>query len=76
MQRLRALANEEDRPVSEVIRRAAERFLEQHPYSKPRKPLLLDDFICDLGGDFLRPIQNLRTEIYEEKILHKMKPHR
>ena len=43
MGRVRAVATEEDRPVSEVIRRAVERFLEMRP-EKYRliRPLQLD----------------------------------
>ena len=38
MERLRAVARQQDRPVSELVRRAVDRLLEQVPALPPKQP--------------------------------------
>jgi metal-responsive CopG/Arc/MetJ family transcriptional regulator len=65
MGRVKAVATEEDRPVSEVIRRAVERFLETRP-EKPRQHLKLPTF---RGGIILVPSEQLKDAIYDDEPL-------
>jgi len=65
MGRVKAVAAEEDRPVSEVIRRAVERFLEMRP-DKPRQHLALPTF---QGGKILVPADRLKDAIYDDESL-------
>jgi len=63
MVRLRSVAAEEDRPVSELIRRAVERFLELKPPAKSHKPPLP----TFKGGHILVSSENLKKVIYESE---------
>ena len=65
MGRVRAVAAEEDRPVSEVIRRAVERFLETRP-EKPRQHLELPTF---RGGKILVSAERLKEALYDDESL-------
>jgi len=65
MGRLRAVAAEEDRPVSEIIRRAVEKFLEMKP-EKPRQHRELPTF---RGGKILVSSENLKDVIYDGESL-------
>jgi hypothetical protein len=44
MERLRAVARQQDRPVSELVRRAVDRLLEQVPASPPKEPARFPTF--------------------------------
>lgn len=63
MGRVRGVAAEEDRPVSEIIRRAVEKFLEMKP-SKAAKSPKLPTF---RGGEILVSAENLKEEIYSDE---------
>jgi Arc/MetJ-type ribon-helix-helix transcriptional regulator len=65
LDRLRAVATEEDRPVSEVIRRAVERFLETRP-EKSHQHRSLPTF---RGGKILVPAERLKDAIYDDEPL-------
>jgi len=65
MGKLRAVAAEEDRPVSELIRRAVEKFLEMKP-TKARSAKELPTF---RGGKILVSAENLKDVIYEDESL-------
>jgi hypothetical protein len=65
MGKLRAAAAEEDRPVSELIRRAVEKFLEMKP-EKPRQYRELPTF---RGGEMLVSAENLKDVLYEDESL-------
>ena len=65
MGRLRAVAAEEDRPVSELIRRAVEKFLEMKP-EMPRRPRSLPTF---RGGQILVSAESLKDVIYDDESL-------
>ena len=65
MGRVRAVAAEEDRPVSEVIRRAVEMFLEMRP-EKPIQPRSLPTF---RGGKILVSAENLKEALYDDESL-------
>jgi hypothetical protein len=65
MGRVRAVATEEDRPVSEVIRRAVEKFLEMRP-EKPCQDRQLPTF---RGGKILVTAERLKEAIYEDEPL-------
>lgn len=65
MGRLRAVAAQEDRPVSELIRRAVEKFLEMKP-EKPRRPRSLPTF---RGGQILVSAERLKDVIYDDESL-------
>lgn len=65
MGRIREVAVEEDRPVSEVIRRAVEKFLEMKP-EKPRKTRQLPTF---QGGRILVSAENLKDALYDDDAL-------
>jgi hypothetical protein len=61
MAKIRCLAQEEDRPVSEVIRRAVETFLEMKP-AKPKQARQLPTF---RGGEILVSAENLKENLYD-----------
>ena len=63
MGRVRAVAAEEDRPVSEIIRRAVERFLEMKPIKQSQNPNLP----TFRGGVILVSPENLKEEIYSDE---------
>ena len=63
MGRVRAVAAEEDRPVSEIIRRAVERFLEMKP-NKPSQNRQLPTF---RGGEILVSAENLKDVLYNDE---------
>ena len=65
MRQVRAVASEEDRPVSEVIRRAVERFLDMKS-EKPTRPLQLPTF---RGGKILVSPEHLKEAIYDDESL-------
>lgn len=65
MRKLRAAASEEDRPVSELIRRAVEMFLEMKP-EKPRQHQELPTF---RGGQILVSAENLKDVLYDDESL-------
>ena len=44
MERLRAVARQQDRPVSELVRRAVDRLLEQVPALPPKQPARFPTF--------------------------------
>jgi hypothetical protein len=44
MERLRAVARQQDRPVSELVRRAVDRLLEQVPAFPPKQPARFPTF--------------------------------
>lgn len=65
MGRVRAVAAEEDRPVSEVIRRAVERFLEMRPeQSRPHR-----EIPTFRGGQILVSAERLKDVIYDDEHL-------
>jgi len=64
MGRVRLVAAEEDRPVSEVIRRAVEMFLDMRPANIcPKRQLP-----TFRGGEILVSAENLKEEIYDEPV--------
>jgi hypothetical protein len=65
MGKLRAIASEEDRPVSELIRRAVEKFLEM----KPEKMRLSKELLTFRGGKILVSPENLKDVIYDDESL-------
>jgi hypothetical protein len=65
MGKLRAIAAEEDRPVSELIRRAVEMFLEMKP-EKMRPPKELPTF---RGGRIMVSAENLKDVLYDDESL-------
>ena len=65
MGRLRTVAAEEDRPVSEVIRRAVEKFLEMKS-EKSRPARGLPTF---RGGKILVSAENLKEVLYNDESL-------
>jgi hypothetical protein len=65
MGRVRAVAAEKDRPVSEVIRRAVERFLEMRP-EKSRPHREIPTF---RGGQILMSAVRLKDVIYDNEHL-------
>ncbi len=65
MGRVRAVAEEEDRPVSEIIRRAVERFLAMRP-EKPIQHPLLPTF---RGGKILVSADRLKEALYDDESL-------
>jgi hypothetical protein len=62
MERLRAVALAQDRPVSELVRRAVDRMLEQCPVLPPSKPARFPTFH---GGDMLVAPDRLREVLHE-----------
>jgi hypothetical protein len=65
MGRVRSVAAEEDRPVSEVIRRAVERFVEM----KPEKPIQNRQLPTFRGGQILVSAENLKDALYDDESL-------
>lgn len=65
MAKLRAVAAEEDRPVSELIRRAVERFLELKPSKVVRNPVLP----VFKAGPVLVSSEELKNIIYDDGAL-------
>ncbi len=65
MVRVRAVAEEEDRPVSEIIRRSVERFLEMRP-EKPTRHPALPTF---RGGKILVSADSMKEAIYDDESL-------
>jgi hypothetical protein len=62
MERLRAVARHQDRPVSEVVRRAVDRLLEQTPVLPPNQPKRFPTFH---GGGVLVEPARLRERLYD-----------
>jgi predicted transcriptional regulator len=65
LQKIRGVAEDEDRPVSEVIRRAVENFLEMNP-QKPRIKRGLPTF---RGGKILVAPGDLKANLYPDEPL-------
>jgi hypothetical protein len=65
MCRVRSIAAEEDRPVSEIIRRAVERFLEM----RPEKPIQRPRLPTFRGGKILVSAEYLKEAIYDDESL-------
>jgi metal-responsive CopG/Arc/MetJ family transcriptional regulator len=65
MSRVRSIAAEEDRPVSEIIRRAVERFLEM----RPEKPIQHRQMPTFRGGKILVSAEYLKEAIYDDESL-------
>ena len=63
--RVRSIASEEDRPVSEVIRRAVEMFLEM----RPEKPIQHRQLPTFRGGEILVSAENLKEALYNDESL-------
>jgi len=63
MGKVRAVAAEEDRPVSEIIRRAVEMFLEM----KPKKPSQNRQLPTCRGGKILVSAENLKDALYHDE---------
>ena len=62
MARLRAVAAQEDRPLSELIRSAVDRFLERKPPKQPEGT----DLPTFSGGKILVEAGELKSEIYRD----------
>lgn len=65
MARLRAVAAQEDRPLSELIRSAVDRFLERKPPKQPEGA----DLPTFSGGKILVGAGDLKSEIYRDDAL-------
>jgi hypothetical protein len=61
MERLRAAARQQDRPVSELVRRAVDRLLEQAPVHPPREPARFPTF---RGGGVLVDAESLKDLLH------------
>jgi hypothetical protein len=61
MERLRAVARQQDRPVSELVRRAVDRLLEQVPALPPKQPARFPTFH---GGGVLVGADRLRDVLH------------
>lgn len=61
MDRLRAVARQQDRPVSELVRRAVDRLLEQMPERPPKQPARFPTFH---GGGVLVSAKELKDLIH------------
>lgn len=61
MERLRAVARQQDRPVSELVRRAVDRLLEQVPVSPPKQPPRFPTFH---GGGLLVAADRLKDVLH------------
>jgi hypothetical protein len=61
MERLRAVARHQDRPVSELVRRAVDRLLEQVPVLPPKQPARFPTFH---GGGVLVEADRLRDVLH------------
>jgi hypothetical protein len=62
MERLRAVARHQDRPVSELVRRAVDRLLEQMPVLPPKPPARFPTF---RGGGVLVDADRLRDLLHD-----------
>ncbi len=62
MRKLKEFAAVEDRPISEIVRRAVERLLEQRPL--PRGPV--KKFPTFHGGGIRIPAASMKQEIYRD----------
>jgi hypothetical protein len=62
MERLRAVARQQDRPVSELVRRAVDRLLEQVPVLAPKQPARFPTFH---GGGVLVGAERLRDVLHD-----------
>jgi hypothetical protein len=62
MERLRAVARHQDRPVSELVRRAVDRLLEQMPVLPPKQPARFPTF---RGGGVLVDADRLRDLLHD-----------
>ncbi len=65
MGQIRRFAADEDRPVSEVIRRAVEQFLAM----KPAKPLEVRQLPTFRGGKILVSADHLKDALYDHESL-------
>ena len=61
MERLRAVARQQDRPVSELVRRAVDRLLEQVPALPPKQPARFPTFH---GGGVLVDADRLKDVLH------------
>ena len=61
MERLRAIARHQDRPVSELVRRAVDRLLEQIPAAPTPQPARFPTFH---GGGVLVPADQVRDLLH------------
>ena len=64
LSRLRALAKKEDRPVSEVVRRAVDRYLAQVPIQPTNNKK--KEFPTFDGGKMIAKAKNLRELAYQD----------
>ena len=62
MERLRAVARQQDRPVSELVRRAVDRLLEQVPALPPKQPARFPTF---RGGGVLVDAGRLKDVLHD-----------
>jgi hypothetical protein len=62
MERLRALSRQQDRPVSELVRRAVDRLLEQVPRLAPDRPARFPTFH---GGGVLVGADRLKEVLHD-----------
>ena len=65
MSRLKEVAAAEDRPVSEIVRRATEAWLERLPLKLPKKGEVKAVPVFD-GGRVLVTAEDLREQLYED----------
>jgi Arc/MetJ-type ribon-helix-helix transcriptional regulator len=65
LRKIRSFAEQEDRPMSEVIRRAVEKFLEMKSH-QPRVERALPTF---RGGQILVPAADLKANVYSDEPL-------
>jgi len=63
MERLRAVARQQDRPVSELVRRAVDRLLEQVPSLPPKQPARFPTFH---GGGVLVDAGHLKDVLHAQ----------
>jgi hypothetical protein len=61
IERLRAVARQQDRPVSELVRRAVDRLLEQMPALPPKQPARFPTFH---GGGVLVDAERLKDVLH------------
>ena len=62
MERLRAVARQQDRPVSELVRRAVDRLLEQMPVMPPPRAARFPTF---RGGGVKVAVSDLKDVLHE-----------
>ena len=65
IQKVRNLAAHEDRPVSEVIRRAVEKFLEMTPHP----PGVRRSLPTYRGGEIFVSASDLKANVYSDELL-------